>query len=174
VRQQDVVWESELSQESSVSEHWWLTPVIQATWEAEIGRIVVQLRGTVCETQSPRIFCFRIRKPVAIVGFTPIVLFNKWQVSCSCSPLAPFRPGQAFLYYIRFPFVVRALLWMASLMAKYIRQCLANDSKLKCHATSCPQAGVFCLYQNPTASQKPFLNKTILVCRRGQRFAPKF
>jgi hypothetical protein len=35
---------------------WWLSPVIPATWEAEIGRIKVpgQLRRIVGETPSPK------------------------------------------------------------------------------------------------------------------------
>jgi hypothetical protein len=39
-----------------LARHWWLTPVIPATWEAEIGRIEDegQLRQIVCETPPPK------------------------------------------------------------------------------------------------------------------------
>jgi hypothetical protein len=33
---------NEAAQEEEKSRHWWLTPVIPASWEAEIGRIKVQ------------------------------------------------------------------------------------------------------------------------------------
>jgi hypothetical protein len=41
-------------QEWSLARHWWLTPVILATQEAEIRRIVVQSQPgqIVCKTQS--------------------------------------------------------------------------------------------------------------------------
>jgi hypothetical protein len=36
--------------------HWWLTSVILATWEAEIGRIIIQVRPCqkVCDIPSQR------------------------------------------------------------------------------------------------------------------------
>jgi hypothetical protein len=53
-------WFPEIAVYKLESYHWswhqWLTPVILATWEAEIRRITVQgqLKKIVCETLSPK------------------------------------------------------------------------------------------------------------------------